>query len=1083
MSQKGEIAGVVLLTTIVVAAIYAFLTIPGQMQSPTGMQSLQPAAIITACGNVNESSTLGADITFAGAVNCINITEDNITLDCQGHKITADSNDNSVAIYASNRNNITIKNCKTDLVAVGVKLENTHNSYLQDSTVNTSNPTIFSNAIYVITSDNNTITNSTIKASTAGLRIDQGDGNIAEDLTIVSGTGHIVLDDSSHNYIARITATETTGDGSCMSFFGTAGHNTVINSTFQHGARGLYMEVGDNSFENVNFTSLDAEAIELDGSGRNNFTDVVAITKGTSFDSDGVKIHQSSNNNFVRTTIGSGAGWPALYAQGFNLTATGDINTVEISGTFPSSQQNHFVDCTFLPGEGWIDKNAGNIADNNTIENTTFKTALGSIRLKPLIVLPVPETQVTSNQLDITKNRAFLNSSNITEFNTSAHIRFNYITSYNGNILVDPEDDGTFINCTQCENITYDGTLDLLEFDVPGFTTYSANATTQSGVCGDEITNDTTLTQDLQALAEPCFEISASDLTLDCAGHSITSFGGGKGIALLGNNITVKNCNLYNFSTAIEILDSSNNTVQKNNISSTDDSIWGQIYIHTSTGSCDNNRIENNDVRIQAAGGYCIYTLGSIADNNYTGNNFLNYGGIAAYIRQGDNALFRNNRFLALLDTAIYNRDATNSRYINTTIELPDPDAIPDDPLSPTGFINPETAGSNWIETGGGAVVFNTTLFVTTEGSVYLPGSFNLAAGRTLSPNPIFIPPFINIPAGLTNFNYTAQISVDYPPFAELNQSAQITFNNVTLENFEIAIDYDDDNTYDAVCPPSICTIIDSSRDHFIFNVTHWTTYGLNETEGGGLNGTLSKTDSPDPVNVSSELNYTIQVNITGGTAYNLTVTETYPGEVAYQSASPSPNISNNIWQFGDVNASIIEVNISVLVNAGIANGTVIENTVNITYQNSTGDNFTAGVDENTTVLNPGGPGPTPRTTGGGGGNRYAYVPTYTEEKKNTTPIKTVPITSEKETEEKTEKQKEQARPTRTRTQPAKDQEEYVKVQKHTTTLEILKPATIAALVLGILGVFTYIAWRIQRPKDIDTLTKELDKIREKIKK
>lgn len=80
------------------------------------------------------------------------------------------------------------------------------------------------------------------------------------------------------------------------------------------------------------------------------------------------------------------------------------------------------------------------------------------------------------------------------------------------------------------------------------------------------ITEDTVLTADLTESVE----IAASNITLDCAGHSITGPGTGYGIYVSRKtNVAVKNCNISNFATGIYLLFSdSNNNLLDNNISS-----------------------------------------------------------------------------------------------------------------------------------------------------------------------------------------------------------------------------------------------------------------------------------------------------------------------------------------------------------------------------------------------------------------------------------------------------------------------------------------------------------------------------------
>jgi len=55
-------------------------------------------------------------------------------------------------------------------------------------------------------------------------------------------------------------------------------------------------------------------------------------------------------------------------------------------------------------------------------------------------------------------------------------------------------------------------------------------------------------------------------------------------------------------------------------------------------------------------------------------------------------------------------------------------------------------------------------------------------------------------------------------------------------------------------------------------------------------NVSITKTDEPDPANTSLNLTYQINVSSTGnGTAFNVTVNDTYPPQVIFQTASPTP--------------------------------------------------------------------------------------------------------------------------------------------------------------------------------------------------
>jgi hypothetical protein len=120
-------------------------------------------------------------------------------------------------------------------------------------------------------------------------------------------------------------------------------------------------------------------------------------------------------------------------------------------------------------------------------------------------------------------------------------------------------------------------------------------------------------------------------------------------------------------------------------------------------------------------------------------------------------------------------------------------------------------------------------------------------------------------------------------------------------------------------------------------------------------NMTIRKMDNPDPVNASSNLTYQINVSSTGnGTAYNVTVNETYPPQAIYLTSQPTPVAgTNNSWMLGNLTAGTnISINITVLV-LNISNGTTINNTANVTFQNETSAVILYGAFAETTVLNP----------------------------------------------------------------------------------------------------------------------------------
>ena len=115
------------------------------------------------------------------------------------------------------------------------------------------------------------------------------------------------------------------------------------------------------------------------------------------------------------------------------------------------------------------------------------------------------------------------------------------------------------------------------------------------------------------------------------------------------------------------------------------------------------------------------------------------------------------------------------------------------------------------------------------------------------------------------------------------------------------------------------------------------------------------KTDNPDPVTVSSNLTYQINVTNTGNlNANNVTVNDTYPPQVIFLTAQPSPLAgTNNTFILGNMtpNSSIL-VNITVFVK-NVTDGIVINNSVNVTFQNLTGGESSSTTTEGTTINSP----------------------------------------------------------------------------------------------------------------------------------
>jgi parallel beta-helix repeat protein len=129
------------------------------------------------------------------------------------------------------------------------------------------------------------------------------------------------------------------------------------------------------------------------------------------------------------------------------------------------------------------------------------------------------------------------------------------------------------------------------------------------------VTTDTTLTED----HDGDIVIDMDNVTLDCAGHTVTGTGSGIGIwADFRTGVTVKNCDVSGFQDGIQLSNTASSTLVGN--SAHDNSSVG-IYLNASDGNTvtDNGADDN--------GTFGVLLNGSASSNTFTGNTASGNGG------------------------------------------------------------------------------------------------------------------------------------------------------------------------------------------------------------------------------------------------------------------------------------------------------------------------------------------------------------------------------------------------------------------------------------------------------------------------
>lgn len=174
-----------------------------------------------------EIYNLTQDIDDSSNTTCVNVTADNVTLDCNGYKIDGVYSSSTYGVYAFGRDNVTVKNCNVTDWWYGVYLNLT-----SDSVISNDNFTGNNDGIEMINSWYNSISDSYMD-------------NVNE---------NIYLSNSSHNLIM---GNSIKGSDIGTSFYSNSHTNTVLRNVFEsfnNYAVYLYQSPG-NLFRDSNITS------------------------------------------------------------------------------------------------------------------------------------------------------------------------------------------------------------------------------------------------------------------------------------------------------------------------------------------------------------------------------------------------------------------------------------------------------------------------------------------------------------------------------------------------------------------------------------------------------------------------------------------------------------------------------------------------------------------------------------------------------------------------------------------------------------------------------------------------------------
>jgi parallel beta-helix repeat protein len=681
------------------------------------------AAAGSTCGQTLVSDT-NMTQSLASSGTCFTIGAHNVTLDCQGYTMTGDLTGNGVV--ADNKYGLTIKNCNIKSFREGILFNDVNHSLIFNNTLELNNRSgVYLNYTQNITVNQNDAFNNSFNgfwltySNNTNVSLNTGDNNSFAGFRFENfGHGIVNLNNASENtqdgYLAFFNVYNTTFSNSILDqnqregfWFLSSTNCTIFQITsYNNSQTGIKASGSANDFTLINNYvynntqhgfSLASSSIQQ-GSVINN-TAIENTRHGFDFSAaDNLTVinNTANNNSFVGISL--------INAQNYNLTEnTANNNAQEgfrvLTTVIPGSGNNTFVRCT-AQNNVQSDINVTSPIGSPIIETylndsvfTTYAFQLVDLTIENSStgIVHFLNTSIIESganllqDINITNNNIFVDSSSQPGFNNSANLTFYGISLTSPDPYYDPEDDGTFIPCPAsiCTEQSYSGTT--FKFNVSQFTSFQANEFT----CG-VVNSNTTLIQNL-TVNGTCMTINASNVVLDCDGYAIVKSGSvsGSGVHILKNlsNVTVRNCTILNFSTSgdIGIYDEngSNHNISYNTLGNN----YLGIYSVSTASTIGYNVINDStlaglQVAYNSSSGE--YFVGLINDNNISfADGFVGSNGIYATtlgaINITQNTIFSNRRGVYLgfptsqqkiWHNNIYNNSVTNVQVVSWPFEV-----------------------------------------------------------------------------------------------------------------------------------------------------------------------------------------------------------------------------------------------------------------------------------------------------------------------------------------------------------------------------------------------------------------------------
>ncbi|MCA9497374.1 MAG: right-handed parallel beta-helix repeat-containing protein, partial [Nanoarchaeota archaeon] len=615
---------------------------------------------ISTCSILSSSGyyNLTADILNSSVAYCLNISANNVELDCQGHLLEGNGSDwSGRGIYVSRSvqedANITLKDCRVESWGFyPVTFNNVNNIYVNN--LSSSGSYVGGYSLSFQTTDNVFVNNSRLFDGLAGLFIG-GSSN-------VSVSNLLVINNSQRGVILSVVS-----------------NSSFYNLTVVDNSDGIFFmaQISNVSISNFNISNNDNYGFNLNSLGNGLVSTIKDgyIQENGLWDigTNGVSFYKNNCDGLNLTNVTGSGGRPIEYYHTNSVNLADKVysqlflcNTYKPSGFTLKNITIQGSDTLENNGLFVFGGNVSSVIDNISSNNnyvgimfmdTDFVSLFNSTFINNTIGLKI---DVNGNQNRIYRNffnntqNVIVSINDINFFNSSIEGNYYYKIDGSGysDLCSDLNSNGF---CDYPFQIYTDKSIDYLPKthnlgNVFNYSVFNCQKLAEPGdyILENNISNSS---------ATKCIEIIYENISLDCQGNYI----GGQGISSTfgihakNDNVSLKNCNVYNWYAGTwfdnsDYVKLDNFNFYNNDyplVLSTKYSIVNNSNFYNNSNqfwvfSMENSSISNNNVYENINSGSSIVDIMSFKNSSFFNNNVYDNAWNGVSIAGKDNKIYNN---------------------------------------------------------------------------------------------------------------------------------------------------------------------------------------------------------------------------------------------------------------------------------------------------------------------------------------------------------------------------------------------------------------------------------------------------------